>query len=765
LQIREFFLGVYSRARWLRWRRILLFRATVALALLPLLFVVLHAVGVMPMGWLQRMDDSLYDWRLRTNTEPVQDDSIVIVGIDEKSLAEVGRWPWPRDRMGQLVNQLFEQQHIAMLGFNMVFADPQASFGSQAFDTQVPDKSRNIGRYGRFEESMREHALASNADAVLAQALRSRPVALGYFFSSNNAAPQTGVLPPPVFSKRELQGHSAGTLSWNSAVGNLQGLSQAAATAGFLNYTLDSDNVVRALPMLAQHQDRYYEALSLAMFRLAVGATTVTPGFADAGPGATQFNVGIDQLQLRRDLSWRSLPLGSYAQLHIPFKVATFDYVSATDLLNERIPADTLKNKIVLVGTTALGLQDLRATPSSQATSAVEIQAQALSALLKGHALRKPDYAQGYEAVVLLIVALFLYLSLPRTTNVRALAIVVLLGGLVLGLNWGLYRINGLVLPQASALAFLAMALLFHIGFNFALEHQSKRALIRRFGTYVPPELVKEMVKNPKGYALKAKNEELSVMFCDLRDFSKLSEQMEPIQLQALLNDVFTRLTVNLRANRATIDKYIGDCVMAFWGAPVQEQRHAHWSVQCALDMVESLARMKSEYLALGFPSIEAGIGINTGRMCVGDMGSNIRRSYTVIGAEVNLAARLESLTKVYGVPILASDATRQQAPAFLWQAIDRIRLQDSAQVLELFQPLCLLRHASAQRLEEQAHWTRFLQAYRAQAWPKALQLLHHLQSLSPNHGLYLLYAQRIDVLRHQPFDPTWDSATQMEHL
>ena len=252
-------------------------------------------------------------------------------------------------------------------------------------------------------------------------------------------------------------------------------------------------------------------------------------------------------------------------------------------------------------------------------------------------------------------------------------------------------------------------------------------------------------------------------MFCDMRGFTKMSEHMEPVALQALLNGVFSRLTSLIRANRGTIDKYMGDCVMAFWGAPVEAADHAHRAVKAALEMANAVHDINRQHRAKGIPEIGIGIGLNTGSMCVGDMGSNIRRSYTVIGDAVNLGARLEGLSKAYGVDIVAGESTRKKAPDFVWQELDKVRVKGKEQAVAIFQPLAPVGQLSPDSTSELKTWGAFVKAYRAQDWEQAeVHLLNLLRSNEKKY-LYQVYTERVAYMRLLPYDPGWDGATNFE--
>ncbi|MDZ4239972.1 MAG: adenylate/guanylate cyclase domain-containing protein [Hydrogenophaga sp.] len=744
----------------------------IAVTLLPLILVLLHALGVVPMGMLQRLDDIIYDTRLRATMPGTLDDRVVIVDIDEKSLAEVGRWPWSRNHMARLVDTLFEDQRIALLGFDTVFAEPDDSSGLRQLQQLA---SGPLADQPGFAQRLQSLQPKLDFDAQFARALQGRPVVLGYYFTSDRDGRTSGVLPEPVIQPEALQGRRLPATRWDGFGANIAPLVQAAPRAGFFNAITSNDGVVRSLPLLAEHEGRYYESLSLAMFRLLLDSPRVEPGFA----GESQRALDHQALQGVR-LTANGAPPGS-ASLAIPVdqRVATlvpyrgpggprggsFTYVSAADVLAGRLPIGRLNNKIVLVGTTAPGLLDLRVTPVGETYPGVETHANLIVGLLDGGLISKPDYALGYEIIVLVSAGLVLALALPLLSAGRAVALSAGVVAGVVGLNFWLYLGHGLVLPLASTLVMAVFAFALNMSYGYLVESRSKRELAQLFGTYVPPELVDEMVKHPDRYSMTATTRELTVMFCDMRGFTQLSETMEPTQLQALLNTVFSRLTTVIRNHRGTIDKYMGDCVMAFWGAPVHTPNHATLAVQAAQGMVAAIEQVNREHAREGLPAIGVGIGINTGAMCVGDMGSTLRRSYTVVGDAVNLGARLEGLSRLYGSDIIVSETTQVQATQFRWQELDRVRVKGKASAVTIFTPLDT--HDTAppnpEQAEELRQWQLALQAWREQDWDPCEHHLHNLRRQNEKKVLYRLYAERVALARQHPPHPMWDGTTHFE--
>lgn len=737
----------------------------IAVTLIPLVFALLHATSLLPIGVLQRLDDIIYDARLRATMPKTMDDRIVIVDIDEKSLAEVGRWPWGRNKLGDLVDDLFTRQKIAMLGFDVVFAETDESSGlkrlRQLAEAEMKDQPG-------FSERLTQLQGALDYDAVFAKSLEKRPVVLGYYFTSDRDGRTSGALPPSVMSKESLRGRPIAFTSWNGYGSNIEQIAKVAPVAGFFNSITETDGVVRSIPLIAEYKGQYYESLSMAMFRMLIGQPVVEPGFPQENFLGRSYQY-LESILLRQGSKTLAIPVDRRVATLVPFRGnggvggGSFKYISAADVLAKRLPAEALKDKIVLLGTTAPGLLDLRVTPVGETYPGVETHANVISGLLDGKVFVKPDYAMGYEVVVLVFAGLTLAFALPLLSATRAVAASVIVISALIAVNFGLYLGSGVVLPLASALVMALTAFALNMSYGYFVESRSKRELANLFGTYVPPELVDEMVKDPDSYSMKATSKELTVMFCDMRGFTKMSEKMEPTQLQELLNGVFSRLTDLIRANRGTIDKYMGDCVMAFWGAPVDTPNHAHLAVKTAMEMANAVRKINEDHRAKGIPEIGIGIGLNTGTMCVGDMGSDIRRSYTVIGDSVNLGSRLEGLSKTYGVDIVVSESTRKLAPDFAWQELDKVRVKGKEQAVAIFWPLAPADRLEKEHTAELKAWAALLKAYRAQDWDQCdLQLLN-LNRMNAKKYLYELYSERVASMRLLPFDPEWDGATNFE--
>ncbi|WP_423458070.1 CHASE2 domain-containing protein [Ottowia sp. VDI28] len=719
---------------------------------LLVLLALLHACGVWTQDSLTRLDARLYDIRMQLTMPGTLDERVVIVDIDEPSLARLGQWPWSRERVAALITELTARQQVAALGLDVVFAEPDRSSGLH--ELQALANHQLSGQPG-FAEWLAGATPRLDYDTMLAKALVNRPVALGYYFTSDRGGRRAGTLPEPVL-KPDASAPLPGLLQWDGYGANIELLAKAAPHGGFFNAVGDSDGVVRSVPMLAEFGGAFYESLALATLRHSLGEPRLQIQRAASSDAASP----LAAVKLGRGPQGLQVPLDRRATALVPYRGhggpqgGSFRYISAAQVIEGKLPAGSLKGRVALLGFTAPGLMDLRTTPVGEAFPGVEIHANLISGMLDGRIAHQPDYARGYEVLVVLAAGALLIFGLPFLPMAGALLLGVAVIAGLLALNTGLYIGAGLALPQAAALMMALTALALNMAWGYFVEGRAKRDLAQLFGTYVPPELVRQMLKNPEQYSMQARTEELTVMFCDMRGFTGLSETMAPRQVQALLNNVHSRLTNVIRAHRGTIDKYMGDCVMAFWGAPVATPDHASLAVQAALAMEQALHILNIERIAAGRSPLGLGIGISTGQMSVGDMGSDVRRAYTVVGDAVNLAARLEGLSSVYGVNIVASATTREQAHGFIWQELDRVRVRGRHQAVTIHTVRAQEGISLRALTQELTLWEQLLEAQRRGDMAECEAKVNQLRELNPGFELYRLYEQRI-AAHHRPLpDP-----------
>ncbi|RLJ63684.1 CHASE2 domain-containing protein [Sulfurisoma sediminicola] len=729
------------------------------LGLLVLAVLLGHAAGIYRIGVIEHFDAIIYDTKVRLTMPRNVDDRLVILDIDEKALAEVGRWPWNRERMATLMNKLFDRNGIALLGFDIVFAERDASSGLPVLESLAKKDGREAAA---IQGVLKELRPTLDYDALFAASLKKRAIVLGYYLSSKEGGTSSGALPPPTLPAGTFAGRNIAFTSWTNYGGNLPEFQKNAASGGHFNPLVDFDGMSRRVPVLAEYNGAYYESLSLAMVRALLGFPPVVPGYAE---GSDKSYAGLEWLELPTARGTLRVPVDANVAALVPYRgfQGSYRYISAADVLADRIPAEQLQGKIVLMGTTAPGLMDLRATPVGATYPGVEVHANLISGMLDGAVKYRPAYVLGADVVLVLLAGAVMTFLLPLLSPFRAsiVALIVLL--FLLSVNLAFWHVGNMVLPLATGLLLVMLLYALNMSWGYFVESKAKRQFTELFGQYVPPELVDEMAKNPEGYTMDGRKAELTVLFSDIRGFTTISEGLQPDQLATLMNLYLGSMTEVIRKRRGTLDKYIGDAIMAFWGAPVGDAEHARNAVITAMEMQRALHDLNPELLAKGWPELKIGVGVNTGTMTVGDMGSPVRKAYTVMGDAVNLGSRLEGITKQYGVGIIVGEGTRELTKKdFVYRELDRVRVKGKAEPVGIYEPLGLEGQVAKEDLEELKLWNQALRAYRSQDWDQAEVMLLNLSRIHQCY-LYDLYAKRVAHCRKEPPGEGWDGVTTFE--
>lgn len=708
------------------------------------------------LGFVQFTDAKLYDYRMRLTMPNTTDERIVILDIDEKSLKQEGRWPWGRDKLAVLMDQLFDHYHVAVVGFDVVFAEKDTSSGLNVLEEMGRNQFKDMPQFQAVLDQIKPQL---EYDAMFADKLRQRNVVLGYFFSNSDpgvAAIKTGLLPQPVFPPGTFKSRPIQFSSWDSFGANLPELQNSAASAGHFNPQIDFDGVVRRIPMIVEHGGAYYESLSLAMVRALLGFPKVLPGYAS---GQNKDYAGLEWLTLKSKLGDLVIPVDGAVNSLIPYRGGrgTFRYISVSDVLHGQLPVPELQNKIVLVGTSAQGLLDLRNTPVDEVYPGVEVHANMISGILDQSIKQNPHYMLGANFVLLLLMGAALSVVLPLLSPMRGMLVTlaVLAGNIVL--NMSLWNYGAIALPFAGGILMIFMLFALNMTYGYFVESRDKRKITGLFGQYVPGEVVEEMAKNPESVSMEGDSREMTILFSDVRGFTSISEKLESKELSLLMNAFLTPLSRIIYKQRGTIDKYMGDCIMAFWGAPLPDERHAYRAILAGLEMQRTLAELQPGFKARGWPEIHIGVGINTGRVSVGNMGSEVRVAYTVMGDAVNLASRLEGITKEYGVQVLVGETTRQVVPDFVYREVDLVRVKGKELPVAIFEPLGLNGQIGKEQMEELKLFHQAQRLYRKQDWEKAELQLLSLRNMSPACKLYQVYAERVAHYRNDPPGANWD--------
>lgn len=739
--------------------------ARIAIGFAIVLVFLGHAAGYFSLPLVGRLESIAYDTRLRYTMPDTVYSGIAILDIDERSLAEreaggEGHWPWPRDRLALLLDTLFDRYQVLIVGFDVVFAERDESSGIRVLERlsrhQLSDVPRFQAELARIRPSLRY-------DDMFSKEMQGRRVVLGYVFTNADAerAQRKGQLPRPVFSRGAFAKRPIVTTSWNGYTANLAVLQNKAASAGHFNSITDDDGIVRRVPMLAEFQGAYYEPLSLAVTRTLLDLGTVGAIVPDEAFTSADY-AGLEWLQVGP----LRIPLDETASALVPYRgqQGSFPYFSLVDVLNKKVPVADLKGKIALVGTTAPGLLDLRATPVGKTYPGVEIHANLIAGMLEGSIKQRPPYVAAAEFMLLLgsgvLIALLLpFLSPGISTVTTAAALALVITG-----NVAVFHYENVVLPIASGLLMVLSLYAFNMGYGFFVEARGVKRITSLFGQYVPPELVDQMAQNPDRFNMAPRAQELSVLFSDVRGFTTISESLAPEALATYINEYLTAMSLVIRErHHGTLDKYIGDAIMAFWGAPVAEADHARKAVLAALGMQREARVLNEAFKEKGWPTFKIGIGVNSGVMRVGDMGSKIRRAYTVMGDAVNLGSRLEGLTKEYGVDIIIGEGTKTRLSGFVLRELDRVRVKGKDEPVGIYEPVGLEGEVDRSILEEIHIWNQMLAQYRRQQWNEAEEQLLKLKAVGSRPELYDMFMARISAYRTSPPGPSWDGVVTFE--
>ncbi len=500
---------------------------------------------------------------------------------------------------------------------------------------------------------------------------------------------------------------------------------------------MDEDGVFRRVPLVYRYKDALYESFSLAIVRALFGKPPLELEMVDSGFG----KISLEWLRVGD----QRIPVDDEGAALVPYRggSGSFRYVSATDVLSGKVPLEVLDGVIVLLGTSAPGLLDLRATPVGSAYNGVEIHANLISGMLDKRIMHHPGYTQAIELLALLTLGLVLGVCLPVLSPLLSSVLSVLMLSSIVVVNLYFWH-RGLNIHLASQVFLALILILFHNAYGYFIEAHSKQRLGRMFGQYVPPEIVAEMSEESSDFGVSGESREMTVLFSDVVSFTAMSERLEPDELTRLMNAYFTHMTEVIQQHRGTIDKYIGDAIMAFWGAPLTDELHPQHAVVAALEMVARMDQVRAEFVARGWPPLRNGVGINTGLMNVGNMGSEFRMAYTVLGDAVNLGARLEGQTRIYGVDIIVSEFTQAATQGIIYRELDRVQVKGKEQKVMIYEPIGLEGQLLASELALVDRYHEALAAYQAGEWRRAEKLFAGLQETEPDRKVHQLYVERL---------------------
>ena len=678
-----------------------------------------------------------------------------IVDIDEDSLKKIGQWPWPRTVLAQLVRKLSENGAMA-IGFDIVFPEP---------DRLSP---ANVLRYWPTSDALVDlrqevQKLPSN-DQVLAEAIGQGAVVLGFI-----ATPQGTAIPEP----KAGFAHSGDdprlfTPAYAGAAVSLPELQEKALGAGSLNWVPEHDQIIRRLPMLVQVGDELYPSFAADMLRLAQGASTYIVKSSGAS-GEKSFGAQTGIVQFR--IGDYEVPTEADGQMLIRFTPhAAERYLPAWRVLNGDIGKDDIEGRLMVIGTSAAGLLDLRATPLEASVPGVELHAQAIEQILQNSFLQRPDFATPAELLYILALGLLIGFLIYQLGALGSAVLGAIAVATVVAVSWYAFDVFGLLVdPIYPAIALTAIYLTGTL--IMFLRTQRERNRVRHaFSHYMAPALVRRLADDPARLKLGGETRDMTLLFSDVRGFTTISEGLKAEELTRFLNTLFTPLSNIILEEQGTIDKFMGDAVMAFWNAPLDDSEHATHACRAALRMMDEMKTLnehwKEEAATKGRPfnPVKIGIGLNTGACCVGNLGTETRFDYSVIGDSVNLASRLEGQSKSYNLGAIVGESTTTLASDFAFLELDLLKVKGKTEATRVFALLgdgALKESQSFIDLSTRHH--DFLQRYRAMDWDTA-EALNRECDKHDGCGLerlYALYRERIAFFRCNPPPPHWDGSAE----
>ncbi len=690
----------------------------------------------------------LLDLYQRAHPRIVEDYPVAIVDIDDRSLREIGQWPWPRSVLAALVDRL-QKDGAAAIGFDMVFSERDRLSGSRLADL-VPNDDDELKR--------RLAALPDN-DALLARSLKQTRVVLGRSALWAAAAADA--------RSREADGKaSIATIGGDprdeilrvpAALKNLPELESAASGFGMLTVQPERDSVIRRAPLILSAGGAIAPGMAVELLRVASGASALVVKRDEAGVRSVVV-AGVE------------IPSDRDGQLWIRFTGHDIRrYVPAATVLAGTAPEGRFQGKIVLIGTSAAGLFDLKSTPVERVIPGVEIHAQILESILEGATLNRPNFALGLEVALAIAFGAILVIAAPLAGAVTNLAIGGAIAALLTAGSWHLFVAHRTLIDVSYPLASSFGVFLLMTFMNYRREEKRRSQVREAFRQYLSPPLVEQLIREPRRLVLGGEAREMSIFFSDVRGFTSIAESFKdnPGGLTALMNRMLTSLSHPIIERRGTIDKYIGDAIMAFWNAPLDDPDHALHACETALDVLDRLDALngerRREAIEAGAPfaDMHVGIGISTGLSVVGNMGSDIRFDYSVLGDAVNLASRLEALTAVYGLRILiGSETARQCRGKLAIIEVDRVLVKGKKEAETIYSVLgrsALLRDPSFMAL--QSAFEAMLQNYRCRKWGDALREIESCRKANCPGADKLMdvYAARLARFTNSPPPGDWD--------
>ena len=670
--------------------------------------------------------------------EVYPEDPVVIIDIDDRSLAEIGQWPWSRNQLASLTNQTYA---AAALGFDIVFAEPDRT-----------NPKNLIANYALNEELTKELSALPSNDELFAKAIENHgTVVLGQALNNNQ-----NLLPTKTKFGLVTQGDDPKQFvtNYSGVQSNITILDASARGVGSMSIG-NNDAIVRQLPTFESIGNQLIPSLALEMTRVAVGASTFQIKSSNASSEeAYGAQTGINNIKLGP----LTIPTTAEGNAWIYFTATkNISTVSAVDVIAGVIPPEFFEGKVALVGTSAAGLLDLRSTPTEKNIPGVTIIAQFIQQIFANEFLQRPDWLFGAEFLAGLILAILITLSIQALGPLGGLSVFLGGSGGILGSSYYFFKSKLFLVDPISPLIIALSVYIAVTFFNFLFTELERSRVRGAFAQYLSPEMVNRLAESNESLVLGGEKKEMTFLFSDIRGFTKISEQYkeDPEALTQLINQLLTVLSNAILDHGGTIDKYMGDCIMAFWNAPTDQAEHRQLAIKAAHAMNQALDNFNLSMKGNLEFELEIGIGINSGECIVGNMGSDKRFDYTVLGDSVNLASRLESQSSNYGLHMIIGENTFIDDAAFCMIEIDKIAVKGKSSAETIFTCFEVKTKFAGEFLDKHKN---FLKEYRAQNWDAAKLLISELISSSDELELYYKYmGSRIEDYEINPPSADWE--------
>ena len=700
----------------------------------------------------------------RGNTPPGS--QVVLAVVDEKSLEKEGKWIWPRLKIADLVNKL-SKAGARVIGFDIGFLEPDDKRVVKIINTIKQEIQQSNIENKHFEQFLDNLKYRSDNDRLLADAIKKSKakVVLGYFFHMNLDAVELPDEAGIANHVENIRGSRHKLVRYTSAEAqnvelieaklpepNIQIISNASDYGGFFNMLPDPDGVVRRLPTVLKFRDELYAPLSIVSLS----------AYLDAPIWVNVAEHGVEELKIGE----LPIPTDEEGRILINYRgpEKTFPHISITDILNENVPKEALKDKIVLVGATAVGIFDLRVTPFGTVFPGLEVHANVVDSMLAKDFLHQPAWIQLFDIMAIIIASLFLGMLLPRAGVVSgALTGIFLFFGYI-ALCQYLFSANGLILNLVYPLTVIVFTYVAITAYRYLAESKQKRFIKDAFSTYLAPSVVSQLIQSPEKLVLGGEKRVITAFFSDVQGFTSISEKLEPTDLVELLNEFLTEMTDIVLAHEGTVDKFEGDAIIAFFGAPNPLPNQAEVACRACIEMQIRLAQLRIKWEEENKPPLKMRIGLSTGPAVVGNMGSKNRMDYTMMGDTVNTAARLEGVNKIYGIYTLISDATFNAINnQIVARKIDYISVVGKKEPIFVYELLGYPGSIDDRILETADKYTDGLNAYREQNWDKSIAFFNQALEITPNDGPSKTIKDRCEKYKLNPPDEDWDGSFSME--